>query len=344
MKPSFRLLLALTPLVTTLHAAVPSTVNYQGTVYDSTCIPIGNTTAVNRKVIFRFYDASTAGTKLWTEEQTVTIYKGEFSVVLGNGTTATGSASSESRPALDTIFTSNAITRYLEIMVDNGDNAITASDTPISPRQLITTGFYTFHAQVADGIASGSDLTINPVTGTPSYYGLGWYGSGRAWNSTAVDGPVLYGNAGGALGSNASGTKNTALLWNASGQVGIGATSSFATSNKLTLQGDDSSSPARQLIIRGNTDSNEALFLGFDTTNNRATLQSYTSVSTPTAGSLLLNPTGGNVGVGRGRHMILYTRWCGRETPRDKRGRRCIGHIGGGVIVELRLHFWRRRC
>jgi len=298
MKSSFRLLLALTPLVTTLHAAVPSTVNYQGTVYDSTGIPIGNTTAVNRKVIFRFYDASTAGTKLWTEEQTVTIYKGEFSVVLGNGTTATGTASSESRPALDTIFTSNAITRYLEIMVDNGDNAITASDTPISPRQLITTGFYTFHAQVADGIASGSDLTINPVTGTPSYYGLGWYGSGRAWNSTAVDGPVLYGNAGGALGSNASGTKNTALLWNASGQVGIGATSSFTTSNKLTLQGDDSSSPARQLIIRGNTDSNEALFLGFDTTNNRATLQSYTSVSTPTAGSLLLNPSGGNVGVG----------------------------------------------
>ena len=186
MKPSFRLLLALTPLVTTLHAAVPSTVNYQGIVYDSTGTPIGNTAAVNRKVIFRFYDATTAGTRLWTEEQTVTIYKGEFSVVLGSGTTATGTASSESRPALDTIFTSSTTTRYLEVMVDNGDNAITASDTPISPRQLITTGFYTFHAQVADGIASGSDLTINPVTGTPSYYGLGWYGSGRAWNSTAA--------------------------------------------------------------------------------------------------------------------------------------------------------------
>ena len=300
MKLSTRLLFTVLPLVTSLQAAVPLTVNYQGTVYDSTGAAIGAATASNRKVIFRLYDAATAGTKLWTEEQTVTIYKGEFSVVLGNGTTATGTASTEIRPVLDTVFTSSNTTRYLEVMVDNGDNSITAADTPISPRQLITTTFYAFHAQVADGIASSSDLTINPVTGTATNYGLGWYGTGRLWGTTAVDGPVLYGNAGGALGSNASGTKNIALLWNATGQVGIGATGTFTTNNKLTLQGDDTTTAAKQLIIRGQTDSNEALYLGFDTTNNRATLQSYTSVSTPTAGPLLLNPSGGNIGVGTG--------------------------------------------
>ncbi|NQX01496.1 hypothetical protein HQ447_12620, partial [bacterium] len=300
MKLSTRLLFTVLPLVTSLQAAVPLTVNYQSTVYDSTGTAIGAAAAVNRKVIFRLYDASTAGNKLWTEEQTVTIYKGEFSVVLGNGTTATGTASTEIRPVLDTVFTSNSTTRYLEVMVDNGDGSITAADTPISPRQLITTTFYAFHAQVADGIASSSDLTINPVTGTATNYGLGWYGTGRLWGTTAVDGPVLYGNAGGALGSNASGTKNIALLWNATGQVGIGATGTFTTNNKLTLQGDDTTTAAKQLVIRGQTDSNEALYLGFDTTNNRATLQSYTSVSTPTAGPLLLNPSGGNIGVGTG--------------------------------------------
>jgi hypothetical protein len=289
----------------TLHADVPLFINYQGKVADSTGLPIGasgtaaapTAAPVNRKVIFRIYDASTGGNRLWTEEQTATISLGVFSVLLGNGINPTGTASTESRPALDTIFTPSAATsRFLEIMVDNGDNAITASDVPVSPRQQITSTAFAFHAKVADGIASASDLTINPLTGTASNNGLGWYGTGRTFNSVAVDGPVLYGNSGGALGSNASGTQKLALAWNAAGQVGVGATSSYDTNNKLTLQGDDSVTPARQLVIRGNTETTERLNIGFDTTANQATLQSYTAVST--AGNLLLNPSGGNVGIG----------------------------------------------
>jgi hypothetical protein len=239
---------------------------------------------------------------LWTEEQTATLSLGVFSVLLGNGINPTGTASTESRPALDTIFTpSNATSRFLEITVDNGDNAINASDVPISPRQQITSTAFALHAKVADGIASGADLTINPLSGTASNYGLGWYGSGgtgRLFDSVAVDGPVLYGNSGGALGSSASGTKKIALLWNATGQVGIGATASasFAASNKLTLQGDDAATPAQQLVIRGNTDPAERLNIGFDTTGNKASLQSYTAAAT--LGNLLLNPSGGNVGIG----------------------------------------------
>lgn len=289
----------------TLHADVPLFINYQGKVADSTGLPIGasGTAAspvaapVNRKVIFRIYDASTGGNRLWTEEQTATLSLGVFSVLLGNGINPTGTASTESRPALDTIFTpSAASSRFLEIMVDNGDNTITASDVPISPRQQITSTAFAFHAKVADGIASSTDLTINPLTGTASNYGLGWYGTGRTFNSVAIDGPVLYGNSGGALGSNVGGTQKLALAWNAAGQVGVGATSSYDTNNKLTLQGDDSVTPARQLVIRGNTDSTERLNIGFDTTGNKATLQSYTAAAT--AGNLLLNPSGGNVGIG----------------------------------------------
>ena len=289
----------------TLHADVPLFINYQGKVADSTGLPIGasgtvsapTAAPVNRKVIFRIYDASTGGTRLWTEEQTATISLGVFSVLLGNGINPTGTASTESRPALDTIFTpSAASSRFLEIMVDNGDNTITASDVPISPRQQITSTAFALHAKVADGIASATDLTINPVTGTATNYGLGWYGTGRTFNSVAIDGPVLYGNSGGALGSNASGTQKLALAWNAAGQVGVGATSSYDTNNKLTLQGDDSVTPARQLVIRGNTDSTKRLNIGYDTTLNQATLQSYTAAST--VGNLLLNPSGGNIGIG----------------------------------------------
>jgi hypothetical protein len=296
MKTPARILAVLLFSGASLTAAVPTTINYQGVVADSAGTLIGATGAINRKIIFRIYDASTGGNRLWTEEQTVTIYKGEFSVLLGAGTTATGTASTETRPALDTVFTAATTTRFIEIMVDNGDSSITAGDTPISPRQAITSAAFAFRSQVAESILSGSDLTITPTSGTATNYGLGWYGSGRTWNGVSVDGPVLYGNAGGALGSNAAGTRNTALLWNASGQVGIGATGSFPATSKLTLQGDDASTPASQLAIRGNTDPNERVLLGFDTTNNRATLQSYSAAST--TGPLLLNPGGGLIGIG----------------------------------------------
>jgi microcystin-dependent protein len=297
-----------------LHAAVPSLLNYQGKVFDSAGLPLGSTgsgatlvaSPINRKIIFRIYAAASGGNPLWTEEQTATIALGEFSVVLGNGISASGLAggTASATPAseainhgdLDAVFTSGD-SRYLEIALDNGDGQIQTTDVAISPRQQITSTGYAFHAKVADGIAASTDLTLSPLSGTASNYGLGWYGTGRTFNTVAVDGPVLYGNSGGALGSNVSGTQKIALNWNASGQIGVGATSSFDSSNKLTIQGDDASSPGRQLVIRGDTNPTERLNIGFDTNLNQATLQSYVAAST--VGNLQLNPSGGNVGIGK---------------------------------------------
>lgn len=282
-----------------LHAqTVPPFINYQGKVTDSAGIGLGTGTPVNRKVIFRIFDAATGGERLWSEQHTVTIANGEFSVLLGNGINANYAGADETplktATPLDTVFTSSGILRYVEIVVDNGDNTLNAGDAPIAPRQQITSTAYSFRARSADTIASGSDLQLNGSAN----YGLGYYGTTRLFNGAAVDGPVLFGQAGGALGSVNGGTKNIALRWNAAGNVGIGSAdlAGAAATTKLVLQGDDSNTVPLQLNIRGNSDTNKRLLLGYNTTSNYGSLQAYSAASTAT--NLLLNPSGGNVGIG----------------------------------------------
>ncbi|HEY5913419.1 MAG TPA: hypothetical protein VJA21_22760, partial [Verrucomicrobiae bacterium] len=95
-------------------------------------------------------------------------------------------------------------------------------------------GVNSFLAPVGIGGAASSDL-LN-IQGTArlnefdlylrgnngdTAHGLGWYGEGKPFGGVNVDGPVLYGFSGGALGSVAGGLK-TVLLWNYLGNVGIG--------------------------------------------------------------------------------------------------------------------------
>ena len=272
---------------------VPSLINYQGHITTSAGAVIGSGSSVNRNVTFRFWKSATdtaAASRLYTETQLVTILNGDFSVLIGSGTAVIG----EVKPAMATVFANKDV--FLGITVDDGNDSTT--DVEVTPRQQLVSTAFAFRASVAESaesVASASDLTLTPLTGTATNYGLGWYGTGRLFNSVAVDGPVLYGNSGGALGSSASGSQKLALSWDASGRVGIGATSITSATNKLTLQGDMTTTPGDQFTIRGNTDNNKRLLLGYDTTNNKASLQSYTAAST--TGPLLLNPSGGNVGV-----------------------------------------------
>ena len=59
-----------------------------------------------------------------------------------------------------------------------------------------------------------------------AFHGLGWYGSGKLFAGVNVNGPVLYGGSGGALGSTNGGQK-TALTWDQNGNL--------TASNDLTM-------------------------------------------------------------------------------------------------------------
>jgi hypothetical protein len=301
-------LLALCPtLATAQTSAVPNFISYQGRVVDAAGANVGAVTPVNRTVIFRIWDSpsSTAAANLiYSEAQTVTVSEGEFSVLVGQGVTNPTetfgySEATKKLADLGTAFTGSA--RYLSVTVAAAAT-IATTDNEITPRQQIVSTAFAMRAKFAESIGSSSDLALTPLSGTASNYGLGWYGTDRLFGTTAVDGPVLYGNAGGALGSNASGTRKLALSWDASGRVGIGATSISSATNKLTLQGDMATTPADQLTIRGNADNNKRLLLGYDTSANKAALQSYTGWVT--TGPLLLNPAGGNVGVNNAAPIV----------------------------------------
>jgi microcystin-dependent protein len=208
-----------------LHAAVPLLLNYQGKVFDSAGLPLGSTgsgatlasSPINRKIIFRIWDASSNGNLKWSEEQTATISLGEFSVVLGNGAIVSGLAAGAGsltigqeqalRGDLSEVFASGA-ERFLEITVDDGSATINASDIPVSPRQQITSTGYAFHAKVADQIIGTTNLTVDPVTGIVTAAGeitgasIKTTGAGSITGTHVGNGAQLTSLAGGSITTN----------------------------------------------------------------------------------------------------------------------------------------------
>lgn len=132
------------------NANPPPKLTYQGFLTDQNGVPAGNTAPVNRTIIFRIYDALTSGNKLWASQQTVTVDKGHFSVLLGEGSAV---GSEPFTTDLTSLFTgSDASDRFLELTVDN---------TTIAPRLQFLPSPYAFLARKAvevdgGGIVSGT--------------------------------------------------------------------------------------------------------------------------------------------------------------------------------------------
>ena len=126
----------------------PDFLTYQGFLADANGAGLAPTNPINYDVVFRIYDAQTGGNLVWAERQTVTVDKGVFSVLLGEGS----ASASEPRPALHSVFASpTASDRFLDLTVTVGTSPLN-----ITPRLRLVTSPYAFHSRTASALA-GSD-------------------------------------------------------------------------------------------------------------------------------------------------------------------------------------------
>jgi len=179
------LLLALV-MGSTVQAAVPHLVRYQGQAVDSQGVPLQGPYTLT----FRLYDADTAGTIVWQESQAnVPLNKGHFSVLLGQVT------------ALNVDWSQSL---WLSIQV--------GTDPELLPRQRITSVPLAIRAEVAEGLVT--QITTSTITDganklMPSGAVILWTGASCPAGYTrlsALDGRFL---AGGASYNAAAGGSNT---------------------------------------------------------------------------------------------------------------------------------------
>lgn len=142
----------LTPRAARAASASPGDyMTYQGFLVDATGTPLATNAPANYPVVFRIYTNSTTPTPIWTEQQVVTVDRGQFSVVLGEG----ASYNAEPRPLLSTLFSnSSASDRYIGISVQIGLNYF-----DISPRLRLVPSPYSF-------LASSANKLLNVTNGT----------------------------------------------------------------------------------------------------------------------------------------------------------------------------------
>lgn len=130
----------------------PALMSYQGFLTDGDGTPLANNQIDNFDVEFRIWTESTGGTLLWSEQQTVTVEKGHFSVFLGQGT---ATADSPANTTLSMVFTNAAAGNlFLGTTVKLG----TGNDEELAPRLRLLTSPYAFLAQTAKQSESAGRL------------------------------------------------------------------------------------------------------------------------------------------------------------------------------------------
>jgi hypothetical protein len=133
-------------------AAPPEGLTYQGFLADGNGVGLAPNNPINYSVEFRIYDAQTGGNVVWAEVQTVTVDRGQFSVVLGEG----AAIGNELRPALSAVFASpTASDRFLDMTVTVGGNPLN-----ITPRLRFLPSPYSFLASQANSLVGPSGATL----------------------------------------------------------------------------------------------------------------------------------------------------------------------------------------
>jgi hypothetical protein len=131
---------------------------YQGFLVDGNGAALGNPNARNYDVIFRIYSGPTGNTGLlWGEQQTVTVDKGYFSVLLGEG-----ASTGDPRPGLPTLFKGpTASDRFVAITVKGIGPG--GANVDIQPRLRLLSAPYAFLAENATKLVR-PDTTADLIT------------------------------------------------------------------------------------------------------------------------------------------------------------------------------------
>lgn len=274
-------------------SAVPDQISYQGIVTDAGGTPIGNVTPENRTVIFRIWNHATdsaEGNLIYSEQQVVTISKGEFSVLVGDGTAVTGNPlghipneSTKGKPTVTIPTAFGGSTRYIGVAVYDSGGAVAPE---ISPRQRVVSSAFAYRAKVAENMNGGT--ITGAVTATGSTFTGGTFNSGTFTGSVTATGGSFTGTGSGLTSLNASNlssgtvgdarlSSNVALL-NRSPQTFSGAINSFSGN-----VGIGTTTPGERLTV-----------VGTGTTSATSALGVFNSG----LGSLFHVRNDGNVGIG----------------------------------------------
>jgi hypothetical protein len=143
--------LVLSTVLPRAQAAPPEAMTYQGFLVDGNGNPLATNNPANYPVIFRIFSASAGGTSLWSEQQIVTVDKGNFSVILSEGTAVGG----EPKPLLSVVMGTNGVDRYIQISV-----TIAGSTTDMLPRMRLLPSPYAFLSTSANQLVNPSGAAV----------------------------------------------------------------------------------------------------------------------------------------------------------------------------------------
>ncbi|MDA1274735.1 MAG: tail fiber domain-containing protein [Verrucomicrobia bacterium] len=229
----------------------PGKMTFQGFLTDASSppVPLGNTTPENKSVIFKIYKSAngTASTDVaWAETQVVTVDKGHFSVLLGEGSAVSGFPHDTD---LSGVFIgSDASDRWIGITVDSAE---------ITPRIQFFAAPYAQLARTANTLASGAVLSGNVQIGTLSDPKVTLeFGAGKSGKDGAA-GKIGYETfTAGALDIvGAGGNPRTIKLWDNVIIPGSATISGAATVGATTVNGSLTSSGSVAGLIFQNRDS-----------------------------------------------------------------------------------------
>jgi hypothetical protein len=187
----------------------PTLMTYQGYLVDGNGVALATNAPKNYDVIFRIWDSPTAtaaGNKLWAEQQTVTVDKGYFSVLLGEGSNI-----GEPRPLLNTIFTNaTASDRWVGITVKGIGGG--GADVDILPRLRLLASPYAYLAHKAINV-DGAAVLSGTIGDARLSTNVALRAGGNTFSGTqTINGGLSAANANGSFGFYGFSGTGTVLL------------------------------------------------------------------------------------------------------------------------------------